>query len=409
VNTAFRKANTYCLVIIVFALLGLAGCESPGSVGSDLGESKADVVIDTLSGSNFTNMGTRSFNFYSGDFQFISAGQFDDPLYGNLKATALIKPTLPIVAEDSLTPNSQMSMRLSFDGSRVYGDSLANQTFDVYEIDELWRSESFKIYDDIQLDEANGPITSFTLGAEDSLDVPLPDEWVDTYQAYSDTTNADSLYERDVFGLALVPTSESNKIIAANIGTTRFSVINPVDEDTFEVNSDRWAYMLERGSGSTLPQGSVALHSTNEQIVNFNLDLSSLDIQATDVAKAELVFYQNTDLMDQSLQSVSPSAGRPEVQVAQLHLVNSEQLPDNITPGNPIANGIYSTDDEAFHFSFTSQIQNLLTGDGVPEGNEFLITLNPNGIIRSSVIYTNEAPADKQPKLIITSLKNNSN
>jgi len=366
------------------------------------------VVVDTLSGNYFTGLTTRSFNYYSGDFQFFSAGEYDDPLFGNIRATGMIKPDLPAAASDSLTENSKMSMRLVLGGSQVYGDSLANQTFDVYEIDELWRGRTFKLYDNIALDQANGPITSFTVGSEDSLDVPLPQEWVDKYRAYTDTTNADSLYERDLFGLALVPTNDSNKIIAPNLNATRFSVINPVAEDTFGIGTDRWAYMLERGS-SSLPQSSVAIHSTKEQVLSFSLDLSSFDVRAPDIARAELVLYQNNELMDQSMQSESPSTNRPVVESVQLHLVNPDQLPENIIPGNPIANGFYSTADEAFHFALTSQVQNILTNDNVLENNEFVVTLTTNGIIRSSVIYTDEAPADKQPKLIITSLKNNSN
>ena len=407
-SSAFFKASTYCLVVVFLALIGLAGCESPGSVGSDLGESKADVVVDTLSDNYITGITTRSFNYYSGNFQFFSAGEYEDPLFGNLRATGLIKPSLPTTAGDSLTQDSEMSMRLIFDGSRVYGDSLAEQTYDLYEVNELWRGRAFKLYDDIQLDELQGPISSFTVGVEDSIDVPLPQEWVDTYRAYADTANADSLYEREVFGLALVPTGDSNKIVAPNMSSTRFSIINPTEEDTFDVNSNRWAYMLERG-GSSFPEGSVALHSTNEQILSFGLDLGSTDIRATDISKAELVLYQNNELMDQSMQSESPTSDRPAVQLAQLYLVNPDQLPDNITPGSPVANGFYSEDDEAFHFSITSQIQSILLNDGLSEDSEFVVTLGPNGIVRSSVIYTNDAPADKRPKLIITSLKNNSN
>lgn len=395
-DSATESTSTYFLIVSFIALIVIAGCESPGSVGSDIGDSKADVVVDSFSVGDIT---ARNFNYYSGGYEFFSAGEYNDPLLGNLRATGLIKPNLPLAAEDSLTEDSRMFMRLILEGSQTYGDSLADQSFDIYEIDELWRSNAFRIQNDIQLDEENGPLTSFTIGAEDSIDVELPSNWVDKYRAYSDTANADSLYERDVFGLALVPSENSNKIIAPSSGGTQFVIQNPVAEDTFDVASNRWAYMLERDNSGSVPQGSVAWHSTREQILSFELDLASLDMQGTDIARAELVFYQNNELS---------SADRPTAQTAQLHLVNPDELPENITPGNPIANGSYSGDDGAFHFSFTNQIQSFLS-NGIPEDREFVLTLNIDGMIKTSIIHTNQASADKRPKLIITSLKNNTN
>lgn len=398
-NNTFRKVTPCCLILLSVVLLGLGGCENPGSVGGDIGEPGADIAIDTVSVDELTN---KSLNYYSGGFSYFSAGEYQDPLLGNITASGLIKPSRTLGEDDSLTADSKMLMRIILNNNKTYGDSVDNQSFDIYEIDELWRSNAFKLRDTLEL---NNTGESFTIGDEDSIDVEMPSEWVDKYRQYADTANADSLYRREFFGLALVPTN-SNKIIMPSASNTRFVVQNP-EADTFSVSPDQWAYMLNRTSAN-LPQNSVAWHSTYEQILNFDLDLSQINTEASDISKAELVLYQNNELMEESLQQGSPSAERPTETTAQLYLVNPEQLPDNITPGNPVANGTYSSDDEAYHFNMTSQLQNILSS-GIPEGEEFVAVLSNDGSIKSSVIYNNQADEEKRPKLIITSLTNNSN
>ncbi len=400
-DSNFRRAGSFCLVLVLVILLGLSGCENPGSVGGDIGESRADVTIDTLALSSLT---TKSSNFYSGGFSFFSAGAYNDPLLGDMAATGLIKPALP-AGNDTLTSNSKILMRIILDDSQVYGDSLAGQSFDIYEVNEPWRGQAVRLKDNLQLDEANGPIGSFTIGEEDSIDVELPSDWVDKYRGYA-SEDEDSLYRYEEHGFALVPTN-SNKIIAPSISPTRFVIQNP-DADTFNVSVSQWAYLLERNNSGGLPEGSAAWHSTNESMLGFDIDLSDIGIQATDISNAELVLYQNNDLMESSLASEPNSVGRAEETTAQLFLVNPDQLSDNLARTSPLANGFYSDEDGAFHFAVTSQIQNLLES-GLPENQEFVITLQNNGIIKSSVIYTAEAPYENQPKLIITSLKNSSN
>lgn len=401
-NKAFRSASSHCIILIAITLVGLAGCENPGSIGSDIGGTKATVAIDTFSVDGVT---TRSLNYYSGDYSFFSAGQYEDPLFGNLRAMGLIKPSLPRTSQDTLASDAKMIMRLMFDGTQVYGDSLAGQSFDIYKVKDAWRARSIKLQDNIALYDSNGPIGSFTVGAGDSASVELPSEWVQEYRTYAND-NADSLYHFEQYGLALVP-SGSNKIIAPNIDSTKFVIQNP-GVDTFRVSVNQAAYTLERSNTGSLPQGSVAWHSTQENVLQFDLNLSKIDVHASDIARAELVLYQNVELMQSSLSSEPSSVVRPGETAARLFLVDTAQLPDNITPGNPVAQGSYSTDDEAFHFPLTSQLQSMLSR-GVPEGQKFVVKLSNNGIIKSSVIYTDQAPAAKRPKIIITSLKNNSN
>src|SRR5699024_2950339 len=133
-----------------------------------------------------------------------------------------------------------------------------------------------------------------------------------------------------------------------------------------------------------------------------DLNISEMGVQSVGISKAELVLYANTAALESSLPA---SADRASATTAQLYIVDPELTPENITMGNPVATGTYSEDDDAYHFGITTIVQRILL-DGISENQEFYITFSNNGIIRSSLIFGEDAPAGKAPKLIITSLKN---
>ncbi|WP_372634578.1 hypothetical protein [Fodinibius sp.] len=375
----------------------ISSCENPGSVGSGLSESGADVEIlrDTIG-----VVDTLGFNSYSGNYAFFAAGAYNDPLFGELKATGLVRPSLP-AAGDSLEEDATMKMRILFDSQNVYGDTLADQSFEVYRIEEYWRSRTHKLKDELQIDQSQA-VASFTVETEDSMDVTLDPAWVsEYYMAYaeSEDADADSLYQNEVYGLALVP-SGSNKIIPLDAQSTRFVIENP-ETDTFEVSNGQWAYHMSRSNEPDQPEGSAAAYNMLENILSFRLDLSGIDINGPSISRAELVFYQDNAIMEQS---ISGSVKRPQPQSAQLRFVNSGQIPDNLIAGNPSANGSYSEEDHAFHFNVTSLIQNGLI-NGFPENRKFYFMLSNDGSVKASLLSIDPG-SEKAPKLVITYLKN---
>ncbi|HEX6983124.1 MAG TPA: hypothetical protein VF181_10220 [Balneolaceae bacterium] len=395
--SAFRSTGSLCVVLVIGVLL-MSGCENPGSVGGDLRENRADVVIDTFA---VDAISTNQYSWYSGAYPYFSAGSFDDPLFGSLTTIGMLKPRLPGLTDSTgMGPDAVMKMRLIINDEQIYGEQTSPQQFDVYTISELWRSESWKLEDDIQFN-ANQRVASFSVQNQDSLDVILDSTWVQTYREFAQDTSAasDSVYKYEVFGLAIVP-SNSSKIIPINSNSTRFVI--ETESDTFSVSLAEWAYSLNRGN-STIPQVSLPLHSTYESVLNFDLDVSAMDIQGVGISKAELVLYANTPVLESSLPA---SAERADAASAQLYIADPEFTPENIALGSPLVTGTYSEDDNAYHFTITSIVQRILL-DGISENQEFYITFSNNGIIKSSLIFGEDAPADKTPKLIITSLKNN--
>lgn len=406
-DNAFRSLGSLCTVLLIGLGLGIIGCENPGSIGSNLTDSRTDFVVDTFSVEGIT---ATEFNSYSGDFEYFSAGQYQDPLFGNMKATALYKPALPISSVE-ISEDAKMIMRIFLDKDQIYGDTLATQNFDIYEVAERWRGTSALVKNSIQIDE-NAQVGSFSVeDQQDSLDIDIT-SWIQkdsNYRQYAQmdsTSLADSLYIREVFGMGIVPTN-SNKIVPIIADSMEFHIQNP-ETDTLVVGPEDWAYSLEREDNGSFPDDSVPVYSTLESVINFDQDFSELDIRQTGISKAELVFYQNNAVLEQSLQSEPNSVVRPVPTTARLHLVDPEYVPVALDPGDPITTATYSDEDGAYHFGLTLQIQNILS-NGVSENLEYYVTFSNNGIIRPSLIYTDQAAWDKSPKLIISSIKSSDN
>jgi hypothetical protein len=406
-DNAFRSLGTLFLVVIIGFTLGLSGCDNPGPIGSSLTGSGADLVVDTFT---VEDINISEYNSYSGDFAYFSTGAYQDPLFGNMSATGLVKPSL-VRTSDTVSADAKMIMRIFLDKDQIYGDSLASQHFDIYEIAERWRGKSSLVKDSIRLDQ-NSKVGSFTVEEEqDSLDVDIT-SWLQkeenyrTYTQMESSTEADSLYLREVFGMGLVPTN-SNKIVPIIADSMEFHIQNP-ESDTLRVGLEDWAYSLKRENNNSFPNGSVPLYSTYESVLNFKKDFSALDIRQTGIAKAELVFYRNNSALEQSLQSEPSSVVRPIPARVLLHLANPAQAPVNLDPGDPITSAEYSESDGAYHFNLNFNIQSLLSSN-IPENLNFFVTFSNDGIIKPSLIYTDGAPADKTPKLIISYIKNTDN
>lgn len=401
-DSIFRSVGSFSLALGIVILVAISGCENPGSVGTGLGGPGADVVVDTIAVTGFDTLHT---NAYSGLRSYFSAGEYNDALFGNVSAIGMLEPRMPAAA-DTIHADDKMMMRIILNGNQVYGDSAASQDFDIYEIGEDWRGQTQKMKDDIKINTAN-KVGSFTVGQEDSLDVKLSDEWYGKYYKYAtdsdiSASDRDSVFQENVHGLALVA-QNSNKIIPLNASKTRF-VITSQDSDTVSVNMAKWAYSLDR-SNESYPQHSLPLFSTYESILNFKLDLSSIDYEPSTISKSELIFYQNTSALEQSLQSEPSTVQRPPEKNMNLQIVSDTlEIPKNIDPGNPLVEGSYSDEDGAFHLDMTSITQQILLNK-FPEGQTYYVTFSNNGIITPSLIFSEDAP-ERTPKIVITHLKN---
>lgn len=344
-----------------------------------------------------------SLEAYSGELAFFSVGQFNDPYFGNMKATGLIKPNLPSVSERSVLSNAEIRLKLVFEQDDIYGDSLSQAEFDLIEIDQIWRKKAWKLEQDVQL-SGNPPVASFTVGQQDSMKVLLSDVWTQKYAQYFNSveSNRDSLYRFQFHGLAIVPKNES-KIIPIEPQNTSFEVHNP-NIDTFQVITAEWAYSLDRTGEQAVPSDNFKVTSTLEHFASFDMNLTKDDLGSSNISKVELVLYRNNQLMNQTINQSSASATRPGAASLRLHLLEPEFVSQGIDPGNPIAAGVYDNSDGGFHFDITSFVKSVIL-DGVDPQRKFYITYVNEGIIRPALLFNGQANNPYQPSIIVTSIK----
>lgn len=379
----------------------LIGCEDPGSVGSGFVGEETRIVTDTL---QVEGLQEHSFTSYSGNLPYFSAGAFEDPLFGDVRTVSYLKPDLPInSAAETFLDNADMRLELFLDQRQVYGDSARAAEFDLVEVGEVWRGGSVRLGESLPLDQAN-LLGSFTVGDDGTAEVEIAHEWVSRYRDFfmSLESNRDSLYRFTFPGLALVPRN-SDKMIAVNPENSMFVIDNP-GLDTVEVGVSTWAYSLERTVNDPVPEGRSPLHGTLESVLSFDLPALQEAVGSINVSRVELVIYEDSVGMENALDRASSTAGRPDLPSLRLHRVERGTAPESLDPGTPLAAGVYDPDDAAFHFDLTTFVRT--GGLEASEGFDFYITGPPHdGVVRSSLIYNNEAPPSKRPKLIVTSVQ----
>lgn len=379
----------------------LIGCEDPGSVGSGFVGEETRVVTDTL---QVDGLQEHSFTSYSGNHPYFSAGGFSDPLFGDVRTVGYLKPNLPTNSQaETFLNNADMRLELSLDRQQVYGDSVQAAEFDLVEVGEVWRGGSMRLGEPLPLDQGN-VLGSFTVGDDGTAEVEIADEWVSRYRNFflGLESNRDSLYRFTFPGLAVVPRN-SEKMIAVNPENSMFVVDNP-GLDTVQVGVSTWAYSLERTVNNPVPEGRSPLHGTLESVLSFDLPALQEAVGSINVSRVELVIYEDSLGMENALDQTSPTAARPDLPSLRLHRVERGTPPESLDPGTPLAAGVYNSDDEAFHFDLTAFVR--AGGLEASEGFDFYITGPPHdGVVRSSLIYNNEAPPSKKPKLIVTSVQ----
>lgn len=407
-SVARNNAAVFALILAlsVFSLT-LYGCEDPGAVGGGFTDPGTEVTDTSI---YVSDVSVDSFFTYSGNLTYFSAGEFNDPLFGDLRAISLLKPSLPVVGvADSLSSGSYLSLQLALNDSSMYGDTLSTAQFDIVELGEIWRGRAWEIDDEVPLTQ--NVIGSFQVGQEtDSLVVPLAQEWSSRYRAFYNaiSANRDSLYRYDFHGLALVPRNEA-KIIPFNSSQSRFFVIDPLQEDTSFVTGSQWGYSLERSGSAASPTGSSEVISTYEKVMKLDLDLSRESLGTVNISKVELLVYLDQDNLDSSISQVSNTAVRPPLGNASLFVSDPQNLPEAFAAGSPIANGTFDEAAGAFRFDISRYANSILV-EGASENDSFYVTFETNdGMIRSGLFFNNQGPEEKRPRLVVTYINTKGN
>jgi len=400
IELASNGAQTPKLALFfILGLLIITGCEDPGIVGNSFVGSGAQIASDTVKISDYNT--ADQIPTYSGNRSYLSAGKFDDPVFGTVTATGLLKPSISTSAIDTLQEDASMYLQLKIDPGNVYGDTTSSTTFDLVEMNQLWRGKSWKMDDPAPVSD-NVVVSSTQIGMQDSVVIELPTSYMMKYRDfyYDDSANRDSLYKYNFYGLALVPKDGSNKILAINSSGSHFLFQNPDDTTYSQETLNDWAYSVERTNVPSGNNNEDNVFGDFSQVINFDFPIDKQSMGSQNLSRVELVLYQD----EQTLTGTLPAnTVRPPVSNAKLYLKTPEELQYSFDgSGASFSTDIDSTD-FTYRFNLTNYINAVLFG-GASSDTRFIGTIQSNnGIIYSTLLFNNEA--DKNfPKLLITSV-----
>jgi hypothetical protein len=369
----------------------IAGCEDNGIVGSTFLPSNPEIQVDTVA---TLSIETEDLVSYAGNKSFIAMGRYEDALFGTYEAVAMMTPRL-ITSEDSLFGEYKYGFVLR--PTETYGDTLSTTVFDVYEIQQRWRAQEWKMDDMPVL--GSTPITRFELGLTDSLFVEMPQSWADKYRNYYavEAGLRDSAYVEAEFGLAFVPVS-GNKISYLNASETIFTVERP---DTNNLSTS----LRQRASNYRLvepPQpveDGIILMNDFTNTGRFSVEINEDVVGAKIVSRAELVMFQDQARLNTTLPIGHTRFSNNLIRVFEL----DESEKEFYVTKDPLTSAVPDSVNGSYIMNITNLV-NAAIATGGRTFNFYVTTDADIGIIRPNLILNSNAGL-KAPRIIITKVE----
>jgi hypothetical protein len=391
-----------------FPLLFLT-CKENGSVGAGfIDESK--VKIDTVLVSELPLENTDPL---LGRLVYSPLGTFNDPLYGNIHAVSLFKPSI-ILGESNDVPTDAIAvMRLDVDIEiidkrrtvKVYGNQTSNGSYKVYRIGSEWRGTAFKMSDEIDIkDQSAGPVFEAEIGEFNYSDIDttgfvefeLDGAWkTDFIQFYnSDEVDRDSTYRFEDFGLVIVPEDDVDKVIYTRFSTSRLLLIDELEQDTTTNVMLDWAYDIDISNGNP-PETNLTLSNTFTPFMNFDLTPIAAQITNNNIIRAELVLTPDSTTISTSLFDNQKRTENPPFRV---QLGPSNDLAYDLGFNTTNSKGILS--DGIYKFDLTGLVNAYLFGD--TDISEIYLYAGQNqGYLGFNTFFGFDADETAVPKVLI--------
>ena len=395
--------NRLTLLIVLLLAVGLvSSCDDTPIVGGGLSPDDVQVHADTVLISNLSVVSSPSF---SGNLPYVTAGRVNDPVFGEVNATALLRPSISRnVQVDTIGENAVA--RLSLNISSRYGSETAPGRFQVVEIGRSWRSTSWR-YDSIP-DLAHHPdmsrkvVGEFTLTESDSITVRLSDEWTGKYREIflnPSTSERDSLYRADLPGLAIVPAEDTGRMFSVQV--SRANLLIQSGEGLIDLTKEisSWAVSLDKEMPSEQVTGtSMPVFNTRGSMLQMEFDFSEEFLGTTNFSRVELALYEDTLRMSSG---VPEDFRRPDSGPIQIYFLEPDQINFAIT-AEPRFQSNRRSEDNSFRVNATN-----LTNDQIRSGgdrrNLYAVIGSNDGRFQPLLISGSE-DSGRQPKLLITSI-----
>jgi hypothetical protein len=385
------------LTFSVLALLSITACEETNTVGVDFIQESA-IQVDTVF---IDQIDLVEIDPYLGKLSYSALGSFQDPLFGKISSTLYFKPSINASSTDTVLDYMRFEMRLHLMEDEIYGDTSSTAEFDVYRIQNSWHGPSFRQSTEVNLGaERIGGFSDADIDTNGNVHVALGGSWDAFYREVfniEDDSTRLTRYTEEDFGLAIVPKNTSNRIRFATVSTSRLLVIG--QEDTSSYGIQDWAYNIEREVVDPIPN-RLLLHNTFEQVLKLDLKRLGEQLPNTNFVRAELVLEEDTTRANTSLSEHEQRLNVPGFRMSEGDFIDLAYQfgfsDNNIINGYP-AKG-------RFRFDVTRLLNDQIYNNN-PIKDSYIYPYVNAGYIGSNILYSNDAPPDKRPRLIIHSIQ----
>ena len=398
-NLRATKVRQFILYLL-FPLLFLA-CEENVLVGAGfIDESK--VKTDTILVSELPLENTDPL---LGRLPNSPLGIFNDPLFGDIHAVSLFKPSIVQRVSGNLPINTIAIMRLNVDVDNIYGNQTTNGSYKVYRVGNQWRGTAFKMSNEIDIqDQSAGLVFEAEIGEFNYSDIDttgfvefeLDGAWKTDFIQFhnSDAADRDSTYRFEDFGLVIVPEDDVDKIIYTRFSTSRLLLIDETEDDTTSNVMLDWAYDIDITNGNP-PDSNLTLSNTFTPYINFDLTPTATQITNTNIIRAELVLTPDSTTMSTSLIDNQKRTENPPFRV---QLGPSNDIAYDLGFNTTNSRGIIT--DGIYKFDLTGLINAYLFGD--TDISEIYLYAGQNqGYLGFSTFFGFDADETAVPKVLI--------
>ncbi len=288
--------KTFSGKLLALALsISLFACHDPSEIGLGLGSGGTlnAVYTDTVGVSYSTVLADSAVN---GNSYYLLAGKMNDPIFGSAEAVAYFQPSLlpqfnssgsiitgddGYILYDTLTFSStpvidSLTLRIYYDGNRVYGDTNAISKFKVHRLTDIMKTTSYNgseklVYDPVPLAEFEFNLPSLrndSTGVLQARFVTLPSavakEILDEALA---AKGNNSTFISKFKGFAIVPDQSNKAVYGFSTGTLDLNGYNSsvVSYYHFEGDTTSQYYIYDingpRFSSLTFDRSKTALAS----------------------------------------------------------------------------------------------------------------------------------------------------
>jgi hypothetical protein len=353
-------------------------------------------VADTVA---INGLATRNIPSLTGNLGHVSAGTYNDPLFGRYETEAVLQPTLGLLA-DSVGPNAKFYLDLRITG--ITGDTTAFSTFQVYEVTRRWRASTWSM--DSTATVGLTPLATFFHQKGDTIRVDLPDSWTNRYVAALKDTAAkrDSIYVASLPGL-LIRGLNDNKLLFINTQISSLTLDN--QDSTLAVRRyglRQFATSIKHTpSAMVLPDSLTLLDSHFTSAGLLDLTISSTLLGARFPNRVDLVLHEDSTFAQSTL---PPGHVRYRSGQIPIYLLTDTQIRFSIV-AEPLllvnrdpANGSYRA-------NITLLSRSIIQANR-QNGRFYVLGDRYNGIISPTLIFNERAPSRK-PKLLVSRFERN--